>query len=231
MEILMNFLVKFLVSASTLLLFLSIAETQAVSGDFSSYSQQVVSIAAKPTGHFQEIRLLVLHPMIKNRDIIIEHRAKLTWDGERCTKTITDFKQRKGKTRGETGVGKSFNYSYIPENLKQFCTASRISGWHPRSGLRLDGAAFNGFEFTANVEGKKKKSILYLSGNGDIHAISFGFPEEGISHDNNMKEDATLWYFRKTQGNLGLYKIVEITVQKKSGIPVIKKSIQVFSGF
>ena len=227
----MKFSVKFFVSASALLLFFTIAEAQAASGDFSPYSQQVVSINARPTGHFQEIRLLVLHPLIKNRDIIIEHRAKLTWDGERCTKTITSFKQRKGKTRGDTGVGKSFSYSYIPKNLKQFCTTSQISGWHPRNGLRLDGAAFNGFEFTAALEGKQKKSILYLSGNGDIHAISFGFPEAGISHNNNMKEDATLWYFKKIQGNLGLYKIVEITVQKKRGIPVIKKSTEVFSGF
>lgn len=200
--------------------------------DFKKAADEILSIDAKPGYHVETTRLLVIHPLIKDRETILIHYSKLTWENNQCTKTVLNFEKVKGvKPKGNTGVGQSFNYQYIPEELKNFCKSAKISAWEKKSGMKLDKKEYNGYSFYAQLSGEKRISLLYLSDSGEIEAVAFGFPESGISHANEMTDKGTIWYFKKINGKIALVKIIELTAEKKKGIPIIKKVTKEFNRF
>jgi len=211
--------------ATTTLLF-------AIGNTFSDYSKQILSIEAKPKKHIQVSSIFIIHPLVKHKEIKLLYVSTLTWNGNNCIRKVVQFKKLKGgKLRGTRGVGKTFKHSYIPKDLKTLCTNALIISWKNVQSLKLDNRRFNGFKFIAVLNGEKRESIIYLNSDGLIHALSFGFPKEGISHSKNMKDKGTIWYFKKMNGSLKLVKIIAITAQKKRGIPIIKKIVNSYSNF
>ncbi len=216
----------------SLLTVLSLTVLYAGNSEFSGFSRQVLAIKARPTSHTENNKIIILHPMIKDREVEMVHTSKLSWKNNKSTRTFLSFRQIKGKkAKGDRGVGKTVNYFYIPKDLKEFCSNAKISDWKKNNSLTLDKKASRGYSFIATLKGERRKSNLHLDGGGKLKAIGFGFPEEGISHEKTMKDDAITWYFDQVQGKTRLVKIYKITTEKKGGIPIIKIKTERFSGF
>lgn len=200
--------------------------------DFSWYSSQVLAIDAKPGSHVEETKLFIIHPLIKQKETILRHISKLSWKGNKCIRTFTGFKVVKGrKPRGDTGVGKKVRYHYISKELKNFCSSKAVTGWNIKDSMKLDETTCQGYSFMIKISGQVKEGMIYLSGDGMLKAMALGFPENGISHAKEMKDNATVWYFKTEGGKLRLTGIKKYTVQKKRGIPIIKTVNVKFGNF
>ena len=228
----MNKLVKISAVITILTLFLFNSTLNAQDNNFSHYSKQILAIDAKPKAHLSSTKMIILHPLIKDKEIIINHISRISWKGNKCTRTITGYKQLKGKkAKGKTGVGQTFKYKYIPKNLRSFCSSKKISKWKKSHKLKLEKKSYKGYSFDIVFNGKKRKGSIYLTKDGQLKAISFGFQKAGISHAKTMKESATIWYFDIIKNKTRLVKIVETTAEKKSGFPFVKIITETYSKF
>lgn len=189
---------------------------------FSDFSKQVLAITAKPGYHIENTHFLIIHPMVKDREVILVHNSQLRWKGNTCTRKIVSSRQIKGKKAKGNIVGKIVPFEYIPKKLKELLTSARISSWEKTSTLKLDKKPCPGYSFKATIKGATRKSAVFLNSRGGLKAISFGFPEEGISHAKNMKDSGITWYFEHSRDKMFLVKTVTVTAKKSNGIPVVK---------
>ncbi len=228
----MYFSIKKILIALPMAVLILCAGLTAQNKDFSSYCSDVLAIDAKPKSHFQETRLFIIHPMVKEKETIYHHFSKLTWKGNKVTRTYTGFKIIKGrKPRGNTGVGKTYKTQYIPDGLRKFCSSKSISKWEKKESVKLGNEKYMGYSFLIKIKGENKDGLVYLSPDGSLKAMSLGFPDSGLSHEKNMKENATVWYFEGSGDNLRLTKVRKYTVEKKGSIPVITTVTSKFSEF
>ena len=195
--------------------------------EFKDFATQIKQIKFKPGTHLQTTKIVILHPMVKDKITELVHTSSLNWGKGKCTKKVEDFQQTKGKpVKGETGVGQSFPYNYPPIDLLKFCEKSEISNWKIASeGLTLDGQKLKGYKFLVLDDGKSKLCSLFLNDKDEICALSMGFDRNGIKSDANMKESGKTWYFKKIDGLLALVKESIVTAEKKSGIPILKTEL------
>lgn len=198
---------------------------------FSDFSKQVLAITAKPGYHIENNRLLIIHPMVKDREIILVHNSQLTWKGNTCKRKIVSSRQIKGKKAKGNIVGKTVPFHYIPEELKELLTSARIRDWQKTTTMKLDKQPCPGYSFNATMKGVTRKSALFLNSRGGLKAISFGFPEKGISHAKNMTDSGITWYFEHSRNKMFLVKTVTVTAQKKNGIPIIKIITEMYNRF
>ncbi len=222
---------KKLIVGSFFLLFSGVSALYAGGSSFSDFSRQVLGINARPGYSVDHSRILILHPMVKDREVIMVHESKLNWQGNSCTRTIVKSRQLKGKRAKGSIEGKTVPTYYIPKKLKEFLTSARISNFKKSGRLKLDKRPCPGYSFTATVRGVARKGAVFINPDGSLKAISFGFPEAGISHARNMKDSGTTWYFTGRGNNMRLVKRLRVTTKKSRGIPVIKVETTTYSRF
>ena len=160
--------------------------------------------------------------MVKDREIILVHNSQLSWKGSTCTRKIVSSRQIKGKKAKGNIVGKTVPFEYIPKELKELLTSARISSWHKDATMKLDKQPCPGYSFKATMKGETRMSAIFLNSRGGLKAISFGFPEKGISHAKNMTDSGITWYFEHSGEKMFLVKTVTVTAKKSNGIPVMK---------
>ncbi len=217
--------------AGSLTLLLMVSPAFSGNSEFARFSKQILSINARPGYSVDRTRMVILHPMIKEREVILVHESTLTWKGNVCTRTIVKARQIKGKKPKGSILGKSARTWYIPKDLRAFLTKARISNWRKSSSLKLDKKPSAGYRFSATLKGVKRFGELHINRDGSLKAISFGFPEAGISHAKNMKDSGTVWYFKGRAGNMRLVKRYSLTTKKSRGIPIIKLVTTTYSRF
>jgi len=198
---------------------------------FSDFSKQVLAITAKPGYHIENTRFLILHPMVKDREIILVHNSQLIWKGSTCTRKIVSSRQIKGKKAKGSIVGKTVPFQYIPKELKELLTSARIKGWQKTTTMKLDKQPCPGYSFNATMKGVTRKSALFLNFRGGLKAITFGFPEEGISHAKNMSDSGITWYFEHSGDKTFLVKTLTVTAKKSNGTPFIKIITEMYNRF
>lgn len=197
---------------------------------FADFSAQILAISNQPTKHVETTRIFIVHPMVKDKETKMVHTSKLEWKDDQCTRTFTDFKQLKGNSiKGDKGIGKTVKFAYISDQLKKLCNNKNISKWQKFSSkMKLNKKAYWGFRFFIEMDGGKRECSVYTNDGNELAAIGYGFPKYVIPRLKGFKETATTWFFSKQDGKIVNSRIEEILTQKKNGIPIVKKSIEIF---
>lgn len=215
-----------------LILLLCSTSTFASNKMFQKYAALVLKSSAKPTKMITESTILILHPLIKQKESKYLFTSKLSWKGDNCTAKVTSLQTIKGKEpRRESSLRKAHKFYYIPQKLKKLLSRAGISNWRKASNIKLEKKRVPGYRFSAFINGIKREAAFGIK-NGAIEAIVLGFPNTGISHAKNMKDSGTIWYFKKNKTcNLTLIRSFSLMAKKSNGVPFVKRTEINYSNF
>ena len=188
--------------------------------------ETISTMVEKPSVFHSDKLLYIIHPMLKKEDREREYIVKgnLTWEGDSCKITYTSYKQTKGpESKSTIELGKTFPFKYPLNTLKTFLAENEFKGWEFSKSLELDKQKFSGYKSTVVVKGVEKNFEVYLKEN-QLYAVSCGFANAGISHNENMEESADFWYFSKVEYRFRFDKKFTVEVSKKNSIPIIEKT-------
>ncbi len=200
---------------------------------FCSYAQSydskenienaINNISAKPSSFVNNNLLLIIHPLIKDREIEFEIKADLNWNGDSCIAVYTSYKQLKGKTaKNKIEEGMSYPYNFPLFKIKQLLSENKFTGWVYSDSLKLNEGIFNGYKSKITENGMEKNFEVLLR-NNRLYAISKSFDTKGISHAENTKESANVLFFDGKGKNLRLAKVYTFIASKKNSVPTINK--------
>jgi hypothetical protein len=188
--------------------------------------ETISSMHEKPSVFLSDKHLYIIHPMIKKEDREREYKVKgnLSWEGDSCKITYTSYQQTKGpESKSTIKLGEAFRFNYPLNALKTFLAENEFKGWEFSESLELDKEQFSGYKSTVEVDGIEKDFKVYLRDN-QLYAISTGFANSGISHEEEMNESADFWYFEKVAGKLRLAKKFTIEASKSNSVPILTKT-------
>lgn len=189
--------------------------------------ETISKMVEKPSVFHSDKLLYIIHPMIKKEDREREYtiNGNLSWEASLCKITYTSYKQTKGpESKSTIELGKTFPFNYPLNTLKTLVAENEFKEWEFSKSLALDKQNFSGYKSTVVIKGVEKNFQVYLKDN-QLHAISCGFANAGISHDEKVEESADFWYFSKIGDQLRFVKKFTIEVSKNNSVPIIEKTI------
>ena len=192
----------------------------------ATLEKTIQSISEKPKEILSNKYLYIVHPMIKKEDREREYKLKgtLTWEANLCKITYTSYKQTKGPTSKSTiKIGESYSFNYPLNTLKNLLSENEFKGWEFSESLALDKQNFSGYKSTVVINGVEKNFQVYLKDN-QLYAVSFGFANAGISHENDVEESADFWYFSKVENQLRFVKKFTLETSKNNSVPILEKT-------
>ncbi len=210
--------------------------TIVLSTAFSSFAQTFNSkvklqetlstISEKPKEFLSNKFLYIMHPMIKkeDRERAYKINGNLNWEANLCKITYTSYQQTKGpESKSTIKIGEPFSFKYPLNTLKTLVTENEFKGWEFSESLALDKQEFSGYKSTVVIKGVEKNFQVYLKDN-QLYAISCGFANDGISHEEKVEESADFWYFSKVGDQLRFVKKFTIEISKSNSVPIIEKT-------
>lgn len=186
----------------------------------------IQSISEKPKMLLSNKFLYIIHPMIKKEDREREYIVKgnLIWEDDLCKMTYTSYKQTKGpESKSIIKLGETFPFNYPLNTLKTFLAENEFKGWEFSKSLTLDNQNFTGYKSIVIVKDVEKNFQVYLKDN-QLYAVSCGFANAGISHEEKVEESSDFWYFSKIKDQLRFVKKFTIEVSKNNSVPIIEKT-------
>lgn len=196
---------------------------------FSDLKSELKQIEAQPKAMKEELETKIMHPLVKMKSIIVVSTSDLIWNGSKCTKKVTSYKQVQGKKAKQKGnpVGKEFNHQYIPDDLLYLINNKNIKNWKASSNLELYKKKFNGYRFEINHNGNAKECCVFQNKDKSLHALSIGFADAQIDKGGNIKDPGIVWFFSGKGSNIKIVKVVTLELKKSSNIPYVNlKTIQ-----
>ena len=165
------------------------------SDSITKYKKQILAITVKPKLQKVDTKLLIIHPLIKDRKSRSVITSRIIWSGNHPKIKILSVKRISGRTMGiKRGARGAHRYYYPSKRLVDLLTKGTISNWHFSSSIKLKKRLFSGYKFEAKISGVVRKGAVCLKG-GKLYCVNLDFAKGGISHARNMSDRADIWYF------------------------------------
>ncbi len=191
---------------------------------FAYYSQQILTMRAQPQKHVEQTVVLIDHPLIKDKNVVLEHKSDLVWKNRTVTRVIRSFKQKRGKQPIDKSLkGMKGPFLYPDNDLKKVCITP-IANWKSSRSL-LGKKEYSGFTFLFVDRKIQKKGEIMINTKGNIVALCVK------NRVTEGKKNSFTWYFEGDNKNLRLVKSIKIETKESNGVPTTKKTTQRFNKF